>query len=84
MAVFWVIVPCSVVEVYRCFRSAYVSIIREIIVNFYQTTRLAVFELLLIVASYFNLVLLLLPKIISEMRLHLFSKVKGLLIITDT
>jgi hypothetical protein len=40
MAVFWVVAPCSLVEVYQHFRGPCCSIIRasETLVNFYQTT----------------------------------------------
>jgi hypothetical protein len=43
MAVFWVIVPCSLVEVYRRFRGAHHLMIEaastsEMLANFYQTT----------------------------------------------
>jgi hypothetical protein len=39
MAVFWVVEPCSLAEVYRRFRGTSASISIETSVNFYQTTR---------------------------------------------
>jgi hypothetical protein len=44
MAVFWVVGPCSLVEVYRRFRGALMmeaGSISETLVNFYQTTQCA-------------------------------------------
>jgi hypothetical protein len=43
MAVFWVVAPCSLVEVYRLFRSAIALMMEaastsETLANFYQTT----------------------------------------------
>jgi hypothetical protein len=45
MAVFWVVAPCSLVEIYRRFRGAYIALMMEAAstsessVNFYRTTR---------------------------------------------
>jgi hypothetical protein len=41
MAVFWVVAPCSLVEVYQRFRGLMMEAARtsETLVNFYQTTR---------------------------------------------
>jgi hypothetical protein len=43
MAVFWVVMPCSLVEVYQRFRAMILMIeavsTSETLVNFYQTTR---------------------------------------------
>jgi hypothetical protein len=45
MAVFWIVAPCSLVEVYRRFRGTYNALMMEVartsetLVNFYQITR---------------------------------------------
>jgi hypothetical protein len=45
MSVFWIVAPCSLVEVYRCFRGTCSALMMEAastsetFVNFYQTTR---------------------------------------------
>jgi hypothetical protein len=41
MAVFWVVAPCSLAEVYRRFRAMMIEAARtsETLVNFYQNTR---------------------------------------------
>jgi hypothetical protein len=49
MAVFWVVAPCSLVEVYRRFRGAYYLMMEavstsETSVNIYQITRLNIPE----------------------------------------